>query len=431
MSDSERQKLRKSWREKARRYLQKKKEAAKNAATEKEKKDCDGRKKAGQIKRRRNTEALKKRIKHLEEQLKAKQKTINRIKTQNSRLKKKSSSTPEKKVEKLIKNQKVSKDVKKQLIFGEVLKEQIKKNFKTEKNRKKKREFARFISGSVVKRHKFLTYLSKFGSKRAFKKRKITYREKKAIHNKKLVQEFLERDENSRCMPGKKDTVTFKKLKMQKRLLNYTMEKLFGDFEKEHPNRMSYSQFCKFKPFYIKRPNADKRDTCLCEKCENFDLLVQKMHYLKMVTEKNAYEITKSLTCEKYSEACLERKCSLCSEKKIIFLQYDEEEESNYQKWVKKREVIQKKGKAPKKCQKTIKETILAKKKDIVGEFNATLLKYLHHLSNMLHQFKSIKSIKENLQPGDVLIHMDFSENYACKYGREVLIYVRCCIIIF
>ncbi|CAG9828685.1 unnamed protein product [Diabrotica balteata] len=42
------------------------------------------------------------------------------------------------------------------------------------------------------------------------------------------------------------------------------------------------------------------------------------------------------------------------------------------------------------------------------------------HSRNIIHQQRTIKAIKTNLRSDEVLIHLDFSENYNCKYNDEV-----------
>ena len=65
-----------------------------------------------------------------------------------------------------------------------------------------------------------------------------------------LVSEFLLRDDNSTMKPGKKDAVTKRKCKMQKRLLCNTLFNLHLKFRSENPFvKISYSSFCKVKPF--------------------------------------------------------------------------------------------------------------------------------------------------------------------------------------
>ena len=57
------------------------------------------------------------------------------------------------------------------------------------------------------------------------------------------IQEYFERDDNSRQMPGKKDTITNQQVKKQKRLLNDNMKALHAKFIYENPHmKMSYSK---------------------------------------------------------------------------------------------------------------------------------------------------------------------------------------------
>ena len=44
----------------------------------------------------------------------------------------------------------------------------------------------------------------------------------------------------------------------------------------------------------------------------------------------------------------------------------------------------------------------------------------MKHVAYVMHQFKAIQNIKSQLMPIDGLLHIDFSENYQCKYGQEV-----------
>lgn len=49
-----------------------------------------------------------------------------------------------------------------------------------------------------------------------------------------------------------------------------------------------------------------------------------------------------------------------------------------------------------------------------------TLEGFLCHERNIVHQFNVIKNLTTNLTEEDVLICMDFSENYCTKYGQEI-----------
>jgi len=94
--------------------------------------------------------------------------------------------------------------------------------------------------------------------------------------------EFLERDDNSRATTGKRDTLTRKKVKMQKRFLNETLYSLWRKFKNEHPQlKISYSMLCKNRPFWIVRPTVRDRDTCLCKTHATTQLMADKLSITK------------------------------------------------------------------------------------------------------------------------------------------------------
>jgi hypothetical protein len=79
----------------------------------------------------------------------------------------------------------------------------------------------------------------------------------------KNVITFYERYDVSRMTAGKKETVTRKKIKKQRRFLLDTLTNLYLKFKSETNVFVSYSQFCKFRPFWVLRPKISDRETCL------------------------------------------------------------------------------------------------------------------------------------------------------------------------
>ncbi|KAJ8870063.1 hypothetical protein PR048_029074 [Dryococelus australis] len=45
---------------------------------------------------------------------------------------------------------------------------------------------------------------------------------------------------------------------------------------------------------------------------------------------------------------------------------------------------------------------------------------FMFHLSNISHQYEEISQLKKNILQNEVLVHVDFSENYNCKYSKEI-----------
>lgn len=71
-------------------------------------------------------------------------------------------------------------------------------------------------------------------------------------------------------------------------------------------------------------------------------------------------------------------------------------------------------------CRKTVKEIIKSTKQEAFSRLEKSIFKYMVHVNNIKHQHVAITNLKEQLALNQVLIHMDFSENCGCKYGKEI-----------
>lgn len=138
------------------------------------------------------------------------------------------------------------------------------------------------VTGKVIKKYKFAEYLvslTSAGSLREKRYYRRVYMKNQMIEARKEVSKFLAKDESSRLTAGKKETITRKKIKKQKRLLTDTLKNLYKKFIMEHPmyKNISYSLFCKFRPFWIVPPNVTNRNTCLCKVHDNIKLLMSRL----------------------------------------------------------------------------------------------------------------------------------------------------------
>lgn len=296
-------------------------------------------------------------------------------------------------------------------------------NFVSERSTNKKRAFERVLTGKIVKKYRVQQRICTITSRKICSNRnKVTIELlKQNCKIKNEVESFFEKDSVSRLTAGKKETKTKNKQKKQKRLLNDTMKNLYNEFIKSSMNqKISYSTFCKLRPFWVVQPDYLKRDTCLCIDHENFALALDKLYSLKMLSFKYPTDILKSLTCgEELKEACLERLCENCKEKDVEVKEFVDGE-ITYHQWCKKRVEVVIKGEN-KVCTKTLKEEVTSSKKDLLLHFTNNLLDdFMKHVCNIKHQFRVTSNLKKSLGPNDILIHCDFSENYSCKYSQEV-----------
>lgn len=244
---------------------------------------------------------------------------------------------------------------------------------------------------------------------------------KKSFENiRKRIYAFLFQDENSTLTSGKKETVTRKQIKKQIRLLNDSMINLHKKFVNTTGIRVSYDFFRKNRPFWVIFPKAGARNTCLCALHANCNFIVQALHTAKIVPYNSATHLVKAICCnDLLNVTCLERKCQECKEKKILTTDYTDDDTVSYERWITKNVQVVIKGQS-KTCKKTMKERVFTTKKTLVDTLNTMLPVFLTHVANFIHQITAIKNLKQLMTPEEGLLHIDFSENYKCKYSQEI-----------
>lgn len=113
----------------------------------------------------------------------------------------------------------VTPEIKKKLLFAEVISKQIKETYKAEKTNIGKRNLAQFVTGKVVKKYKFAEYIASLTSAGSLREKRYyrrVYLKNQMIEAKREVSKFLAKDKSSRLTAGKKETITRKKKKKRK-----------------------------------------------------------------------------------------------------------------------------------------------------------------------------------------------------------------------
>ena len=142
------------------------------------------------------------------------------------------------------------------------------------------------MAGHLVKKYKLLrklgeetgmsrNKLSKITSKSIIVTKISCFREV-AKHRKKVI-EFMERDDNSRNMPGKADCVkSIAGERSQKRILTDYLSTLYQKLVSENPGmKLSFTSFCRIRPKHVLLMSFITRDTCLCTKHQNMSLTLK------------------------------------------------------------------------------------------------------------------------------------------------------------
>ncbi|CAH2008898.1 unnamed protein product [Acanthoscelides obtectus] len=90
-----------------------------------------------------------------------------------------------------------------------------------------------------------------------------------------------------------------------------------------------------------------------------------------------------------------------------------------YKKCVRKCEVIERSSKKV-KITKNVKEIVEGTVPELIGRFNKTLRELKKHSFNITTQYRSYRDVIDNLKSDEIVLHINFSENYSCKCFEEV-----------
>ncbi|WAR24778.1 hypothetical protein MAR_038447 [Mya arenaria] len=231
------------------------------------------------------------------------------------------------------------------------------------------------------------------------------------------VKAFLERDDNSRITSDKQATITRNGVKMQKRLLNGDLINIYKKYESEG-NKISYSMFCKLRPFWIVKPTEKDRDTCLCKLYENLNYKIQTSYKENMVHSKDANVLINEIVCTQENKECMYRECRQCEDKQLSCENADGKQVL-WNMWKNQRIDKEKDGKKT-VVNKTVKEKVQGTKETLADELNKELSRACRHVFNIRHQYKSLKYLQQKMTHEEIMVHIDFSENYNTKYANEI-----------
>ncbi|KAF4115134.1 hypothetical protein G5714_002623 [Onychostoma macrolepis] len=135
------------------------------------------------------------------------------------------------------------------------------------------------------------------------------------------VRDFYTRDDVSRVTTRKTQTITQAKVRMQKRFLVDTLKNLHKKYLAENPRKsVSYSLFCRLRPFWVVHPTLSDRETCLCKMHENLDFVAQKLFSMKLLNAPEPETLMAEICCDQTNKECMYNDCGNCKEKEFTLL---------------------------------------------------------------------------------------------------------------
>lgn len=229
------------------------------------------------------------------------------------------------------------------------------------------------------------------------------------------IVNFYTSDENSRIMPGKKDVVSVKNEEgrslMQKRLLLLDLKGLFCLYKESNEDfPVSFSKFAQLRPKEcILAGGSGTHSVCVCIIHHNCKLLLDAINIEKLTENsenpiKSYKDFLQQITCENPSENCFLGECDECpsiADFSQYILQLLEEKNIHHVQFS-----------AWAGTDRSTLQTQIIPTAEFIEELSNKFLLLKPHsfLAKQQSQFFNVK--KGNLDDDEVLVVMDFSENY-------------------
>lgn len=292
--------------------------------------------------------------------------------------------------------------------------------------------------GKVSKKYRMQSRLSKYlGVRRHLvhdnlrwknKPRKLR-KDRLSDNTKHAVQEYF-------LLPGVSRQIANKRDKQQKYTMSMTIRDAYDQFKSTqyHPEvKISFSAFCKLKPTCVRRVSLTNHRTCLCQICCNLSLHItavdkfNKMHNQgdsgTLVTEKKAVADLTLCPYEGTSNpnpTCLNRTCESCGVHSLMehfkFLTDHHSEQSvKWHKW--SYITIEKDGKQ-KRVMSCVEQSGTIK--DLLEGLCTVMVSYPGHIFRAQWQHKQMALCLDTLADSEVMMVMDYAENYSCHYQDEI-----------
>ena len=221
---------------------------------------------------------------------------------------------------------------------------------------------------------------------------------------------FYHEDEYSRIMPGKKD---FKSVKgpdgkrqhVQKRLLLLNLNELYQKYKARYPNdKIGLSKFCAIRPPYcITVGSRGTHSVCVCTIHQNVKLMIAA---LPTETNITYHDLLEKLVCSVEEKLCMVHRCPTCpganrlkTNLEELFSSNDPDETIVYQQWL--------------TADRTTLQDCSMPLHELVDDLLAKVEKLTAHHYIAKHQSQYLRSLKETLEPEEVIIILDFAENYS------------------
>ena len=349
-------------------------------------------------------EMLEKRDKTHQEKIKNQEKLIGKLRKQNQRMRKKKADNPGKTS---VSRKKAESDLRaaglapprhpnlmKRLTAHHAICDQLKSNNIKNKTLTKKSAEA-LVRSNIVRSAKCISYIANktFTNRNCTTKNPSQPKQRQPeLHREQRehIHQFFHRDDVSRVQPGQND---YTKLpsgeKVQTRILNDYLKNLHKKYCIEFPGKkICRALFCSLRPKNVKLAQFTNKIECLCIYHQNIALKLKALNISS----------TPDHAVKEYTDEELMSRVPATGPVKYYMWERVKEKETLSTKCLEKSDTP-----------RAFKEKLRAEIRQFHG-----------HVNRVNTQFSAQQDLKASLKDGEVVIHMDFAENYTCKAPNAV-----------
>ena len=248
----------------------------------------------------------------------------------------------------------------------------------------------KIASGNIIRKYRLQRYAQHQHRIQRKPIRRLAIKNEKSEKIRRAERLFLEREDNSRCLPGQSDVVTEGTSFVAKRVLTDYLSNLHMKFCAENPTmKISLTTFSRNKPKHIQLTKFISRNTCLCTQHTNMAMLLLAMKSAHINVTANPEQAAREISSAQMA---------------VLLNNLDDDDDVQFQEW---KRVVMTDGK---KRTKVVEGKLPAREFQI--KVQGKYENFIQHCARVRNQFQGLKDLKENLPVNHVLVQMDFSENF-------------------
>lgn len=248
------------------------------------------------------------------------------------------------------------------------------------------------------------------------------FKEKETVNNSRIslseslinaIKDFYQNDNVSVQSSGKKDTVIIEGKLVAKRFMLMTVSEAYELFKKENPSEtIGKSTFFKIRPRHVQLVSKMPHNMCVCVYHANFGFLLESCTKSIPSFPTDFEKFLKAVCCDIHNEYCMTNTCKKCItdlQDQFVPVAYlaNMDDEVNWQQWLKINNQI-----ALSDTTSTLSELIML--------METKLASFKRHFFVKRAQHMYFQETRINLKPSELVIQVDFAENYRLIHQNEI-----------